>query len=440
MVSRQIDPSTLSRRALFRGGSYLFASGLLTSLPFVSGSLFAHDVGSSWPNLAAMAEKYINSRKVANLLISIGKGQEDISHTVGGGTLSFRNSQEVDLNTLFRIYSMTKPITGMGTMMLIDDGRIKLDQPLAEILPEYSNMRVLLNPEGQLDETVPAETPITIRHLLTHTAGLGYVIISKGPLLEAFYQNGLIGAPVSRFPIPGLPEIEPAPSLAEFSVRLSRLPLVAHPGKKWIYSASIDVLGRVIEVVTGQNFEAFLLERVFEPCGMDSTFFKVPESEVERLTTNYGVLDFMPRPIPIDSPSTSIFLDKPSFPSGGGGLVSSPRDYDRFLRMLMGYGKLDGRQVMSETAVRVGISNLLPDGADLEGSWMQGQGHGAGGRSVGTTFGWGGAAGTLASVDFATSLRIGLFTQYMPSDAYPVRQEFIDAVEKDMATLQLEHK
>ena len=178
---------------------------------------------------------------------------------------------------------------------------------------------------------------------------------------------------VSRFPIPGLPEIEPAPSLAEFSVRLSRLPLVAHPGKKWIYSASIDVLGRVIEVVTGQNFEAFLLERVFEPCGMDSTFFKVPESEVERLTTNYGVLDFMPRPIPIDSPSTSIFLDKPSFPSGGGGLVSSPRDYDRFLRMLLGYGKLDGRQVMSETAVRVGISNLLPDGADLEGSWIRGR-------------------------------------------------------------------
>ena len=143
---------------------------------------------------------------------------------------------------------------------------------------------------------------------------------------------------------------------------------------------------------------------------MDSTFFKVPESELERLTTNYGVLDFMPRPIPIDSPSTSIFRDKPSFPSGGGGLVSSPRDYDRFLRMLLGYGKLDGRQVMSETAVRVGISNLLPDGADLEGSWMQGQGHGAGGRSVGTTFGWGGAAGTLASVDFATSPRIGLFT------------------------------
>ncbi len=436
MAFREFDSPQISRRSLLRSGGYIAAGGALATLPLSGSILRANDVGAMWPNVAAMTKSYLSSNKVPNLLVAFGRGQDETTHTVGGGTLSFRSSQQVDLDSLYRIYSMSKPITGMATMMLVDEGKIGLDQPVAEILPEFSNMQVMVDPEGSLDNTVAAERPITIRQLLTHTAGLGDIIGVKGPLLAAFAQNGLVGGRVSRLPIPGLPEVTPAPDLATWSERLASLPLVAQPGKKWIYSASIDLLGRVIEVASGQDFESFLQQRIFEPCGMDSTYFTVPQSEVGRLTTNYGVNEMLPVPLPIDPATRSIYLDKPSVPSGGGGLVSSARDYDRFLRMLLGYGKIDGRRVMGELAVSVGTSNLLPKSVDTTGSWIEGEGHGAGGRSTGTSFGWGGAAGTLASVDFGLDMRVGLFTQYMPAEAYSIRAEFLSAIEQDLTVMR----
>ena len=436
MAFREFDTPQLSRRSLFRSTGYLAASGALATLPFSGSVLRAHDISESWPNVAAMVRKYLSENKVANLYLKFGMGQEDHAHSIGGGNLAFGSGTKVDENSLFRIYSMTKPITGMATMMLIDEGKIGLDQPVAEILPEFANMQVIVDPEGPLDNTVPAESPITIRQLLTHTAGLGYIIGVKGPLLAAYAQNGLVGGRVSRLPIPGLPEVTPAPDLATWSERLASLPLVAQPGKRWIYSASIDLLGRVIEVASGQDFESFLKERLFDPCGMSSTYFTVPESETGRLTTNYGVNEMLPVPLPIDPGASSIYLDEPSVPSGGGGLVSSPKDYDRFLRMLLGYGKLDGRRVMGELAVRVGTSNLLPKSVDTTGSWIAGEGHGAGGRVANNSFGWGGAAGTLASVDFGLNMRVGLFTQYMPAEAYSIRADFLEAVEKDLVSMR----
>jgi hypothetical protein len=143
---------------------------------------------------------------------------------VGGGTLSLARPTPVDENSLFRIYSMSKPITGMATMILIDEGKLGLDQPLHEILPAFRDMRVLVDPAGPLENTVPAERPITIRQLLTHTAGLGYQIISKGPLLAAYNTNGLVGGRVSKMPIPGFPAVTPAPGLEAWADRLAGLP------------------------------------------------------------------------------------------------------------------------------------------------------------------------------------------------------------------------
>ncbi len=432
-----IDSADLSRRALFRGGSLLAAGAALSGLPF-GRALLAHNVAESWPNVAALADKYVSGRKLANLLVTFGWAQEDHAHTVGGGTLSLARPAPVDMDSLFRIYSMSKPITGMATMMLIDEGKLGLDMPLHEILPAFRDMRVLVDPEGPLENTVPAERPVTIRQLLTHTAGLGYQIISKGPLLAAYNQNGLVGGRVSRMPIPGFPPVTPAPGLEAWADRLAGLPLMYQPATKWSYSCSIDLLGRVIEVASGMEFEAFLKARIFEPCGMNSTWMQVPQSEAYRLTDNYGILGGSA--FPLDPAPSSVFLDPPEVPAGGGGLVSSPKDYDRFLRMLLGYGMLDGVRVMSEEAVRVGTSNLLPATVDTKGSWMEGQGHGAGGRSVGQTFGWGGAAGTLAAVDFGLKLRSTLFTQYMPSEAYPIRDEFLAAMEADMAAMRSKQK
>jgi CubicO group peptidase (beta-lactamase class C family) len=427
----------LSRRSLFQH-SALFAGGAaLASLPF-GRQLLAHDVAESWPNVAAMANRYVSERKLANLFLTFGWDQQEHAHTVGGGTLALGKPTPVDENSLYRIYSMSKPITGMATMILIDEGKLGLDQPVAEILPAFRDMRVLVDPAGALEDTVPANRPITIRQLLTHTAGLGYSIISKGPLQAAYNEAGLVGGRVSRMPLPGFPNVTPAPGLAVWADRLAELPLMYQPATKWSYSCSIDLLGRVIEVVSGMEFEAFLKKRIFEPCGMTSTWMQVPASEVHRLTDNYGILGG--NVFPLDPAANSVYLDAPEVPAGGGGLVSSPRDYDRFLRMLLGYGRIDGKFVMSEEAVRVGVSDLLPATVDTKGSWLEGEGHGAGGRSKGATFGWGGAAGTLAAVDFDLKLRTGLFTQYMPTEAYPVREEFMAAVEADLAAMRAKKK
>ena len=206
------------------------------------------------------------------------------------------------------------------------------------------------------------------------------------------------------------------------------------PATKWSYSCSIDLLGRIVEVASGMEFEAFLQARLFDPLGMTSTFMTVPASEKGRLTDNYGVLGTTV--LPIDPGSNSIYLDKPFVPSGGGGLVSSPKDYDRFLRMLLGYGMLGKERVMSERAVKIGVSDLIPETVDKTGSWLEGQGHGAGGRSVDNTFGWGGAAGTLGAVDYKLGLRTALWTQYMPSDAYPIRDEYLTALQADMKAMK----
>jgi len=437
MPSQDLAAATTSRRSLLRY-SALFAGGAaLGGLPF-GRTAFAHDVGEAWPNVAALADKYVSQRKLANLLLTFGWGQEDMAHTVGGGTLALGKPTPVDENTLYRIYSMSKPITGMATMILIDEGKLGLDQPVAEILPAFRDMQVLVRPDAPIDETVPAIRPITIRQLLTHTAGLSYQIGAKSPLTKAYSDEGIVGGRVSRMPIPGFPPVTPAPDLATWADRLAKLPLLYQPATKWNYSCSIDLLGRVIEVVSGMPFEAFLKKRIFDPCGMTSTWMQVPASEAHRLTDNYGIVGG--NAFPLDPGANSIYLDPPEVPTGGGGLVSSPRDYDRFLRMLLGYGRLDGKFVMSEEAVRVGTSNLIPATVDLTGSWIEGEGHGAGGRSKGATFGWGGAAGTLAAVDFDLKLRTGLWTQYMPSEAYPIRDEFIAALDKDLAAMRAKKK
>ncbi|WP_233992056.1 serine hydrolase domain-containing protein [Porphyrobacter sp. AAP82] len=427
----------LSRRSLLRAGALFAGGAALSGLPF-GRAAFAHDVSEDWANVAALADKYVSQKKLANLLLSFGWDQQPHAHTVGGGTLALGKPALVDENSLYRIYSMSKPITGMATMILIDEGKLGLDQPVHEILPAFRDMKVLVDPEGSLDDTVPANQPITIRMLLTHTAGLGYQIISKGPLQKAFNAQGLIGGRVSRLPIPGIEPVTPAPGLAVWADRLAELPLMYQPATRWSYSCSIDLLGRVIEVVSGMEFEAFLKARIFDPCGMTSTFMQVPASEAHRLTDNYGIVGGTP--FPIDPGPASVFLDPPEVAAGGGGLVSSPKDYDRFLRMLLGYGRIDGKFVMSENAVRVGTSNLIPATVDLKGSWLEGEGHGAGGRSKGSSFGWGGAAGTLGAVDFDLKLRSCLWTQYMPSEAYPIRDEFMAAMQKDLAAMRAAKK
>ena len=431
----QIPDLDVSRRNLLRGGAWLGAGAVLSGLP-LGQALLARTpaLKPKWPHVRAMVESYVAERKVANMVAVMGWGQRE-PLTMSNGALTLGAPAKAGPDSLYRIYSMTKPITGMAVMMLIEDGRLKLDQPLAEILPAYANMRVLKSANGAVEDTVPAERPITIRHLLTHTAGLGYNIVQSGPIKATYEKYGLVPGQVSRIALPGINQVEPVRGLANFADRLARVPLVYQPGSKWSYSVSLDLLGRVIEVASGMSFDEFLRTRIFEPVGMTSTWFRVPESETARLTTNYAV--FNSTLLPVDPARASIFTDAPAFPFGGAGLVSSPRDYDRFLRMLLGYGVIDGKRVMGEQAVGTGTSNLLPATASTKGTWVDGQGFGAGGRVSDGSYGWGGAAGTVAFVNFKAELRAGMFTQYMPAEAYPVHTGFPKAVMDDVAEMAL---
>ena len=434
MGSRTLDQVALSRRALLRGGAIMGAGAALAGLPLGPAAL-AH--AGHWPSVVALTERYVEARKVANMVSVLG-WQQRAPDVIARGTLAIGQPTPAGIDSLYRIYSMTKPITGMAAMLLIEDDKLELDQPLAEILPAFAQMQVQKTYDGSITDLEPAERPITIRHLLTHTAGLGYSIIQKGPIADAYARAGVVPGQVTKLPLGEMfGRGQPAPSLEIFANNLAKLPLVAQPGTRWSYSVSLDLMGRVIEVVAGQPFDAFLKERLFDPLGMTSTWFRVPQSEVGRLTTNYGVLNGTL--LPLDPARASVYLDDPAFPFGGAGLVSSPRDYDRFLQMLVGYGEIDSKRVMSEAAVRLGTSNLLPEGVSTAGTFAAGSGFGAGGR-VGLgeqagSYGWGGAAGTVAFVDMKRGLRAGMYTQYMPAETYPLHAEFPKAVVADLMAM-----
>ena len=387
-----------------------------------------------WAPVRLLLDDYVAAHKIPGGAAAIGRGTE-APVFLAAGTIAKDNARAIDADSLFRIYSMTKPITGAAAMILIEDGKIGLDQDIADFIPGFKNPRVLVDPAKDLTAR-PAARPITVRNLLTHTAGLGYTIVTKGPLLDEYLRLGLAAGQISRRSLPGIKQVVQPPSLAEFANRLATLPLIADPGAKWSYSVGLDLMGRVIEVASGMPFDVFLKNRIFDPLGMTSTFFEVPSSEASRLTTNYGVSIL--GKIPIDRGEDSIFLDKPPFPFGGSGLVSSPRDYDRFLQMLGGYGAIGATRILKTGTAKLALSNLLPATADTKGSLVEGQGFGAGGRvtlkptdaagaGIGT-FGWGGAAATIAWVDPLRGIRASGYAQFMPDQSMPFTKDFGKAV------------
>ncbi len=434
-MTEYVTKLALSRRNLLRSAGLM---GLAATTAGCASQALTAQALAAQPDFALLTaemQRYVAQKKVAGMMSAIGFGTADPQY-ITQGTLALDNPRPVNKDTLWRIYSMTKPVTGMAAMMLIDEGKFTLDTPVSDILPEFANMQVLVNGAKSLNAR-PARTQMTIRHLLTHTAGLGYNIITKGPLLEEYNRLGIAPGSVSRQQLPGFSVPAPTPSIAEFSKRLATLPLIAEPGTKWSYSIGLDLMGYVIQQASGMEFGQFLKTRMFAPLGMNSTYFQVPKSEAPRLATNYAPIG--PVLFPVDPGNDSIFTDKPAFPFGGAGLVSSAYDYDRFLSMLLGKGMLDGTRLLSERAAMLGMSNLLPQGIDLTGTWVEGQGFGAGGRvGLGTangpkgTYGWGGAAGTVAFVDNVRGFRAAGYTQYMPADAYPFQREFPLLVYRDL--------
>jgi CubicO group peptidase (beta-lactamase class C family) len=387
----------------------------------------------SWAGVQASLDQWVAKSYIPGAGAALARGTQQASFLTSG-TLAHTSTVAITPDSLWRVYSMTKPITGMAAMLLIEDGKMSLNQNIADFLPAFAAMRVLSDGESSLASR-PALAPISVRCLLTHTAGLGYSIVTKGALLKEYERLGITPAQATRKHFPGQDKAAPtAPSLAEFADRLATLPLIADPGVKWSYSVSLDLLGRVIEVASGMSFDAFIQQRILDPLGMTSTYWQVPAAETYRLTTNYFKTPL--KTIELDPGSDSVYSGKPAFPFGGSGLVSSMRDYDRFLAMLMGLGALGETRIMTEATARTAMSNLVHPDTRMD-SFVTGQGFGAGGRvtinpsQIGEgigTFGWGGAASTIGWVDPTRGIRASGWAQIMTGEVQPFTTDFSKTV------------
>ncbi len=395
-------------------------------------------VEASYPRLQALIDRYVSEGRLAGATLAVKTRGAALRYQTAG-RLALDAEARADADSLYRIYSMTKPVTGLAAMILIEEGRLRLDQPISDILPDFRAMRVLT--DAASGATRPAENAITVRHLLTHTSGLSYNINAGDPVAELYRRAGLFAGGRTRIPRPG-DGAEPA-TLAEFGARLAAMPLAFEPGAEWRYSVGLDLMGLIIERVSGMPFEQFLYRRLFTPLRMTDTAFYAPGDRVNRLTTNYFVQNGALTPV--DDRARSPFANPEGVAYGGAGLISSARDYARFCEMILNQGALEGARVLSRETMRIATSNLLPPGAARTPA-LQGGDIGAAigiatassvrpGQEPPGALGWGGAAGTTMWVDPANQAYVVFMTQFMPSNAYPIWSELRTAAYADFAAL-----
>lgn len=370
-------------------------------------------------------DEQVSGGRLAGLQVLVHRRGQLAYHRCAG-LADIARGTPVAPDTVWRIYSMTKPLTSVAVMMLYEEGWFQLDDPVARFLPCFRDMRVFAGGNRFRPETVPAERDITVRDLLTHTAGLTYGFM-ESTLVDAMYRDAGVDFQTAEA------------SLGELVERAAKLPLLSQPGREWNYSIATDVLGHFVAVVSGQDFGAFLHERVLAPLGMTGTGWHVPEAAVPRFAANYyrgpdG------KPALLDDPGTSRYLKPPPLASGGGGLVSTAGDYLRFCRFMLARGELDGVRLLGRKTVELMTMNHL--GGDLasmgQPRFSESNYHGIGfGLGFSVTldpaaaqilgspgeYAWGGAASTAFWIDPAEELAVILMTQLTPSSTYPIRRE-----------------
>jgi CubicO group peptidase (beta-lactamase class C family) len=331
-------------------------------------------------------------------------------------------------DTLFRIYSMTKPITSLAFMMLVEEGLVALDDPVHRFIPEWRNLGVFVAGGPGAFQTKRTDAPMRMIDLLRHTSGLTYGFQTRTNVDAAYRKAKLDDAPTTL-------------TLDEMIARLAEIPLEFSPGGAWNYSVSTDVLGYLVQKISGVKFDEFLQSRIFKPLGMNDTGFYVPESEWGRLAACYALTP-NGHTILQDDPTTSRYREPPKLCSGGGGLVSTASDYMQFCSMLLNGGELNGARLVSPKTIELMTLNHLPGGRELiecsrslfSEAVYAGLGFGLGFAmtvdlartqnlgSPGEYF-WGGMASTAFWVDPKEDLAVVFMTQLMPSTSYPVRRE-----------------
>jgi CubicO group peptidase (beta-lactamase class C family) len=349
--------------------------------------------------LEAAMREVVDDQDVAGMVWLLARNGEVATYEAHG-LAALDTQTPMTRDTLFRIYSMTKPITGVAMMVLHEDGLWDFDDPISKHIPEFADLQVLTRDGGEGDyRLVPLERQPTMRELLNHTAGFGYGLSGDDPVNEAFREQQVLNSK----------------DLNELVAKVAGIPLLSQPGEQWYYSIAVDIQGYLVQKLSGQPFADFLEQRIFEPLGMsDTRFFVKPEdqarfAEVHNWDKEQGKL--VQRPHRTDRPS---YLDPDRLQSGGGGLVSSTADYARFLQMLVNEGELDGKRVLSPESVKLLYTDSLPEGMNLRGSTTRpgqpGLGFGIDFAVVTDpeaaetpqgkgTYYWGGAAGTWFWID-----------------------------------------
>jgi len=329
-------------------------------------------------------------------------------------------------DTVFRIYSQTKPVTGVAMMMLFEEGKWRLDDPVSKYVPEFANLRVFKgqNPDGSFI-TEAADRPPTMREIMSHSAGFAYGLVPDNPIDKAYVSTGVLGSRTGQ----------------EFIEKVAALPLVGQPGKQWKYSASVDIQGFIIEKLSGMSLPDFMRTRIFEPLKMVDTGFHLPVEKSDRLASLYL---WSPKDKKLVSASGFMVLDitkPPAVASGGGGLVSTNADYARFAQMILNGGTLDGARILSPSTIALMGSNHLSDDimTGQEGSFTNRRGQGFGldfmvitdparaGTPAGKgTISWGGAAGTWFWIDPENDLFVLGMIHVLNKDGDPALRNLDD--------------
>ena len=378
--------------------------------------------------VSELVDRYVAEGKLAGAQVQVAhRGEVALRHTVGRADVA--SDRPLGDDAIYRIYSMTKPITSIALMQLYEQGRVLLEDPVSAYIPEFAEMQVFTGGTPTAPKVRPAQTVMTVKDVLTHASGLTYGFFFQNNLDAMYREDGL-----GNFELPDY-------TLEEGMRLLAAKPLAFDPGTAWNYSMSTDVCGRLVEVISGMGLDEYFAEHITGPLGMADTAFHVPADKKHRFTSNYALTPDEPLLI-VDSFDASPYLSPPVFLSGGGGLVGTVDDYQRFVDMLLNGGELDGRRIIGRKTLEYMTINHLPEGKTLNElgqslfseAVMEGMGFGLGfstlvdparngAVSSGGEFAWGGAASTAFWVDPAEEITCVFMTQLMPSSSYPLRRE-----------------
>ncbi|MFJ9656595.1 serine hydrolase domain-containing protein [Streptomyces griseoflavus] len=367
--------------------------------------------------------RLVDEGRLPGFLVAVARGGR-VAHLTVYGARDVAAGLPVESDTLWRIYSMTKPVTTVGALMLVEEGLLSLDDPVGRHLPAFAEPRVYESGSGDRVRTRPAAGPLLVRHLMTHTAGLTFAFYHAHPVDALYRAAGLESS------------VAPGQDLAGTTDVYASLPLQFDPGTQWNYSVASNVLGRIIEVVSGRPLDEYLAERVFRPLGMSDAGFQVTDDRVTRLAELYGESDdggIEPIPgLPLRG--------RPRFLSGSGGMVASAHDVHRFMELLRRRGELDGVRLLAPDTVDLMTRNHLPGDADLRAVGSRpahdqpgndGVGFGLGvsvvidpsrtqSPSSAGSYGWSGVATTTFWVDPGRDLTVQFCTQVRPRSSHTV--------------------